>query len=1067
MGAYEFQAAGPLTVALQASLTNAPVAYPVNFTGIFSKGQSNFWSFGDATFASNQLSATHTWASAGDYPVVLTAYDIATPGGVSASLLIHVKTQIVYYVNVAGTNPVANPLSPYDSWNTAATNIQDAIDAALPVSRSLVLVTNGVYQVGGRVAFGSMTNRVLINKPITVQSANGPGVTVIRGRPILDDLAVRCVYLTNNAILAGFTLTNGATRVAGDATRENCGGGVWCESASAIVSNCVLTANSAAFQGGGIYGGTIVNSTLTSNSCAPASTSGSGGGASSATLNSCIVFGNFGAAYGGGAYNCTLNGCSLARNQSLGSGGGAYGGTLNNCTLTGDAADTGGGAASATLNNCILQYNSATYGPNYSSSTLNYCCTVPLPLSGDGNTTADPRLTDSAHISSISPCRNAGATNFLSGLDIDGQPWLNPPSIGADEFYSGTVTGPLSVSATVAYTNAAAGFPVTCTATILGHATYSIWSFGDGVTETNRLSTSHAWSSNGTYQVVLTAYNDSNPGGVTATNTVNVLIQPVHYVSPSSSSPSPPYFSWATAATNIQDAVDAAYGGGAIIVTNGLYQTGARIVYGYLSNRVAVTKAVAIKSVNGPAVTTIQGYQVPGTTNDTGAIRCVYLTNDTVLSGFTISYGATLTAGDRLREQSGGGVYCQSATAVITNCVFIGNAAYDSAGGCYQGTINNCSFLSNWVCNCNWNGFDHAGGGGALEATLNNCVLSNNWNGANSGGGVSWSVVSNCILSGNTSYYGGGAYYSVLNNSLLISNNAPGAGGGIAGIAATNCIFRYNTSWWGAGADNATVENCLIVSNFATYIGGGVISVTANNCTIVGNSAPNSSGGGGGANSSTLYNCIVTDNYGTNGANYMGCTFFYSCTGPDPGGLGNITNSPAFVDAANGNYRLAASSPCINSGRNAYLSATTDLDGNPRIKGGTVDLGAYEYQNPASVISYAWLQQFGLPSNGTADYLDPDHDGLNNWQEWIAGTVPTNSVSVLKMLAVASNAPPGFTLQWQGVSNRTYFLQRATNLVPAIFSTIASNLHGQPGLQTYPDLTATNPGPYFYRVGVY
>jgi hypothetical protein len=116
--------------------------------------------------------------------------------------------------------------------------------------------------------------------------------------------------------------------------------------------------------------------------------------------------------------------------------------------------------------------------------------------------------------------------------------------------------------------------------------------------------------------------------------------------------PAAPYTNWTTAATNIQVAIDAAAAGDDILVTNGVYQTGARSVYG-ADNRVAITKPVTVRSVNGPEVTIIRGLQTSNT-NGPGAVRCVYLTNAALLSGFTLTNGATQSDGNYVQQQSGG-----------------------------------------------------------------------------------------------------------------------------------------------------------------------------------------------------------------------------------------------------------------------------------------------------------------------------------------------------------------------------------------------------------------------------
>jgi hypothetical protein len=475
-----------------------------------------------------------------------------------------------------------------------------------------------------------------------------------------------------------------------------------------------------------------------------------------------------------------------------------------------------------------------------------------------------------------------------------------------------------------------------------------------------------------------------------------------HYVDAGGTNPISPFTDWSTAATNIQDVINAANTNDRILVTNGLYQ-----LSGY--NPVAyVTKTLTLQSVNGPSVTVIDGQS---------SKQCVILVSGAVISGFTIKNGSAA---------SGGGIRCQASDSLVTNCVIAGNSSFDTSQG----------------------------GGGIYSGTAINCVISNN-TALHSGGGAYSSTLINCILSGNSARVGGGGAASdtapyVLLNCVLTGNRAGYVGGGAAGGSLANCVLFGNySSNYAGGASSTTLINCTVISNSAAQSPGGVYTSRIANSILYYNSTP-----------------IASD------ANYAGFTISNSCTTPLPSGADNFTNTPLFVDLAGGDFHLQSGSHCINAGNNAslnsfpfglpgFLSITNDPDAHPRIIGGTVDVGAFEFQSPSSIISYVWLQQYGFPTNGSADFLDPDGDQMNNWQEWLAGTNPTNSASVLRMFNPLGGAP-NITLRWQSVTNRTYSLLRSTNL--SSFQYISATIPGQSNVTTFTDATATGQGPFFYRV---
>lgn len=252
----------------------------------------------------------------------------------------------------------------------------------------------------------------------------------------------------------------------------------------------------------------------------------------------------------------------------------------------------------------------------------------------------------------------------------------------------------------------------------------------------------------------------------------------------------PPFASWADAATNIQAAIDAASAGDTVWVTNGVYATGGKAVAGALTNRVALDKALLVRSVNGPQVTIIQGAWDPATTNGPLAVRCAWLTNGATLNGFTLRRGATLTNIFGY-DGSGGGAFCSSTNSELADCVVTNCRAWTSGGGVQFGLVRNCELVGNSVAH---DTFFPRGGGGAHDCTLVNCIIRRNtsWR---RGGGASDSRLFHCAVTENaTGGLGGGVNGDSLIHCTVAANTASSAGGGVSGAYMTNCIVYLNSA---------------------------------------------------------------------------------------------------------------------------------------------------------------------------------------------------------------------------------------------------------------------------------
>lgn len=107
-----------------------------------------------------------------------------------------------------------------------------------------------------------------------------------------------------------------------------------------------------------------------------------------------------------------------------------------------------------------------------------------------------------------------------------------------------------------------------------------------------------------------------------------------------------------------------------------------------------------------------------------------------------------------------------------------------------------------------------------------------------------------------------------------------------------------------------------------------------------------------------------------------------------------------------------------------------------------------------------WLALYGLGTNDADALLDSDGDSVTNWQEYVGGSDPTNTASVLAL--AGHTAMDLFVLTWSSLSGRLYAVSRTTNLLTG-FEPLATHLPATPPQNSYTDNVSPQ-GHAFYSI---
>jgi IPT/TIG domain-containing protein/glycosyl hydrolase family 16 len=126
-----------------------------------------------------------------------------------------------------------------------------------------------------------------------------------------------------------------------------------------------------------------------------------------------------------------------------------------------------------------------------------------------------------------------------------------------------------------------------------------------------------------------------------------------------------------------------------------------------------------------------------------------------------------------------------------------------------------------------------------------------------------------------------------------------------------------------------------------------------------------------------------------------------------------------------------------------FIVRAQDVCGN--IDSNTVELSVQPLLNPnksqvGDGIPNGWKEQYGLnPFDPNLANEDPDGDGMNNLQEYLAGTDPTNSASFFHIISITPQGSDMF-VTWECGGGRTNVLQANTDLVNGAYTNVSGNI---------------------------